>query len=77
LKRFFTAPKIRGKGVGKMLLRSIAKFARELKYDEMRLDTSANLVAAIKVYENVGFEQYARDCDSLRPEIIFYKLDLR
>jgi GNAT superfamily N-acetyltransferase len=77
LKRFSTAPSARGKGLGRMLLQAIAEKGRGLGHDEMRLDTSADLIAAIRVHEHVGFERYARDGEEEHPVTIYYRLDFK
>jgi GNAT superfamily N-acetyltransferase len=59
-----------------MLLQAIADQGRHLGYNEMRLDTSADLIAAIKVYESVGFTQYVREGELEHPVTIYYRLDL-
>ncbi|KAK6513758.1 hypothetical protein TWF506_008194 [Arthrobotrys conoides] len=55
MKRLYTLPSTRGRGVGKELINEVVRVAVELGYDEMYLDTLASMKAALAAYEKVGF----------------------
>jgi len=48
-------PKMRGHGIGKLLLGCVEEFARANGYEQMVLDTTPFLKAAIQLYERFGF----------------------
>ena len=57
IKRLYTYPVARGRGVARSLVReAIAAAARE-GYREVLLDTLSRMVAAIKLYKTEGFEE--------------------
>lgn len=51
MKRLYTLPSTRGRGVGKALIGEVIRVAVELGYDEMYLDTLPSLKAALGAYE--------------------------
>lgn len=55
VKSMFTAPEARGKGVAAALLRQIEDQARTLELPLLRLETGAELDAAVRLYEREGF----------------------
>jgi len=65
IKRMFTAPEARGKGVGKAILAALEDWARELKFETLLLETGITFEAAINLYKKYGFvpipnyDQYA------------------
>jgi putative acetyltransferase len=56
IKRLFVRPQARGKGVAKALVAAILKTAQERGYEELKLDTLADLEPAIALYKAFGFE---------------------
>lgn len=56
LKRMYVRPEARGHGVGRALAAAALQAAAELGYHAVRLDTTADMVGAIRVYEGLGFE---------------------
>jgi len=56
MKRLYVAPAGRGTGVGKALASEIIAMAETLGYSEMRLDTLPSMVAALRMYRALGFE---------------------
>jgi len=57
IKRMFTQPKVRGKGLGKTILVALEDWARELGYDYLLLETGRSFSAAVYLYKKYGFEQ--------------------
>jgi ribosomal protein S18 acetylase RimI-like enzyme len=56
MKRLYVSPAGRGTGVGKALASTIIATAEKLGYSEVRLDTLPSMVAALKMYRAIGFE---------------------
>jgi len=55
MKRMYVLPEFRGRGVGRSLAERLIQEARQIGYEYMRLDTANLLVAAISLYESLGF----------------------
>lgn len=55
LKRMYLRPSARGRGLGLALGRAALVAARRLGYEEVRLDTVAEMVEAARVYGELGF----------------------
>ena len=77
LKRLYTAPAVRGRSLGRELLRVSITVARDLGHREMRLDTLPGMAKAIAMYEAVGFKPTQRYYDTPREETMFFALDLQ
>jgi len=56
VKRMFVIQHFRGKGIGRMILHELEKWARELEYDHCVLETGKRQPDAIRLYENAGYE---------------------
>ena len=56
IKRMFTAPAGRGRGIARALLARLEDEARRIGYTKARLETGEELHEAIKLYESVGYE---------------------
>ena len=59
LKRMYVRPPARGRGVGLLLCRAAVAEATALGYRAVRLDTTAEMRAAIGIYERLGFAPIA------------------
>ncbi|MGS2739848.1 GNAT family N-acetyltransferase [Sinomicrobium sp. M5D2P17] len=59
LKRMYLKPETRGQGLGLELMNKALRTGRKLKYEKMRLDTLANMEAAIALYRKAGFYEIA------------------
>jgi putative acetyltransferase len=57
VKRMFTAPAGRGKGVGRAILTRLEEEARRIGYTTMRLETDLKLFEAVALYQSVGYEE--------------------
>lgn len=55
LKRMYVINQYRNKGYGRLILNTAIQYAKTLHYQKVRLDTLANMEAAIKLYEEIGF----------------------
>jgi ribosomal protein S18 acetylase RimI-like enzyme len=76
MKRLYVAPEGRGLGLGKALAERVVDEARQIGYREMRLDTLPSLMAAIALYERMGFARIAAYYDTPIPGTIFMALPL-
>lgn len=57
IKRLYVPPAGRGRGIGKSLVGAAIDAARDRGATALRLDTTANLEAAIALYKALGFEE--------------------
>lgn len=55
LKRMYVRPTARGRGVGRLLAKRIIQDAARIGYTLMKLDTSASMVEAQRLYRSLGF----------------------
>jgi putative acetyltransferase len=56
VKRMYVNPDFRGRGTGKIILDELEKWALELNYKYLILETGSGLKPAITLYTNYGFE---------------------
>jgi putative acetyltransferase len=56
VKRMYVNREIRGKGTGKIILDELEKWALELNYNYLILETGSGLEAAVGLYLSSGFE---------------------
>lgn len=57
MKRMFVRPEFRGCGIGERVAVEIIARGRRMRYQKMVLDTLAQLVPAIRLYERLGFRR--------------------
>lgn len=55
IKRMFTSPNSRGKGVASQILTELEKWAAELSYKKCRLETGIRQTEAIALYQKSGY----------------------
>jgi putative acetyltransferase len=75
LRKMYVHPRARGHGVGRLLLEQALAAARARRAEQIVLDTHERMLAAVKLYERVGF---VRDDGQIRGERCTrgYRLDL-
>ena len=64
IKRVWTAPKARGMGVARRMLRTLEAAARDMGLTRLRLDTNRALKEAHALYRKEGFREIARFNDN-------------
>lgn len=78
MKRLFLRPEFHGQGLGRQLIDTILREARESGYERMRLDTlPPRMNKAIALYRALGFREIAPYYDNPVQGAIFMELDLR
>jgi ribosomal protein S18 acetylase RimI-like enzyme len=76
MKRLYVRPAFRGRGAGRMLVRTIVAAAATAGYRQMRLDTLATMKEAIALYESMGFRHIRPYYENPSPHAVFMELDL-
>jgi putative acetyltransferase len=76
LKRMYVRPEARRRGAGTLLARCALATARALGYEAVRLDTVAEMTAAIAIYRALGFEETAPYRQNPLPSARFFELRL-
>jgi GNAT superfamily N-acetyltransferase len=57
IKRMFTLPESRGKGIASLIMGELEKWAAELKYEKCILETGIKQPEAIALYEKLGYSR--------------------
>jgi putative acetyltransferase len=57
IKRMYVRPSFRGLGLGRLMLDHLTDYAREKGVELLRLETGIHQLAAIRLYEQVGFQR--------------------
>ncbi|WET48705.1 GNAT family N-acetyltransferase [Chryseobacterium indologenes] len=57
IKRMYTHPEFRKRGLGSTMVKELESWAKELGYQKAVLETSKDLTNAISVYEKNGFQR--------------------
>jgi len=77
MKRLFLRVEFRGHGLGRRLIETIIREAKQIGYERMRLDTlPPKMNDAIDLYRTYGFKEIASYYDNPVPGAIFMELDL-
>lgn len=77
MKRLFVRNAFRGKGIGRNLIESIVREAKETGYERMRLDTlPPQMNDAIALYRSFGFKEIEPYYESPVPGAKFMELNL-
>lgn len=74
MKRLYVRPAFRSAGLGGRLAERIVEEGRRLGYAAMRLDTSGDMAAAIRVYTSLGFEPIPRYNNDPLEDTLFFEL---
>lgn len=77
IKRLYTAPVVRGRGVGRLLAEGIVAEAKRLGYAELVLDTLPDMKAAQSLYASLGFRPGAAYRHNPVAGTVFLQLALR
>ena len=78
MKRLFVRETFRGKGIGRLLIETIIRNAKEIGYERMLLDTlPPRMNDAIALYRSIGFNEIAPYYDNPVEGAIFMELRLR
>jgi GNAT superfamily N-acetyltransferase len=57
IRRMYVAPEARGAGVGRTVLEALERWAVDLGFDTLRLETGDRLLDAIRLYERAGYRR--------------------
>ena len=76
MKRLYVRPAFRGSKIGRTLVGTIVRDAKEIGYQYMLLDTLPALESAIALYKDIGFYEIPPYNDSPADKTVFMKLDL-
>jgi molybdopterin-guanine dinucleotide biosynthesis protein A len=76
LKRMYLRPHLRGRGIGRKLLRMAILWAREHRIERIALDTTASMEAARHLYEAHGFVPLDGDAPRQGQSRLLYELRL-
>jgi putative acetyltransferase len=77
LRRLYLAPEVRGRGLGKYLLRNALSKAYDLGFRRVELVTATALKEAVQLYQRIGFRPIAADCDSCCDQAFVLELGSR
>ena len=66
IQKLYLTDAAKGKGLGKLLMRTAENFARSKNYKRLYLETHSDLTAAIHLYEKLGFKEI------IRPEFVLH-----
>lgn len=64
IKRMWVSPEVRGLGVGRRLLETLERTARERNLRAVRLDTHSSLAEALQLYRSSGYQEIPRYNDN-------------
>jgi putative acetyltransferase len=76
MKRVYLRPPVRGKGAGRVLIGALIETAREIGYEQMRLDTLPSMTRAMEIYRSLGFKEIAPYRVNPVPGASFLELEL-
>ena len=77
MKRLFVREKFRGKGIGRFLIETIIRDAKEIGYERILLDTlPPRMNDAIALYRSIGFKETAPYYDNPVEGAIFMELTI-
>lgn len=77
VKRLYTLPAARGRGIGRLLAEGIVAAARRIGYARLLLDTLPGMREARSLYASLGFKSTAPYRFNPVPDAVFLELALR
>jgi putative acetyltransferase len=77
IKRLYTIPAARGRGVGRLLAEGIVAAARQIGYAKLLLDTLPGMREARSLYASLGFKPTSAYRFNPVPDAVFLELTLR
>ncbi|MBS1705118.1 MAG: GNAT family N-acetyltransferase [Armatimonadetes bacterium] len=76
LKRFYTRPNARGKGLARTIAETCLNRAKRAGYRRVVLDTLPKLEAAVSLYKTLGFEECEPYYDNPMEDVRYFSLSL-
>ncbi|PWY89968.1 acyl-CoA N-acyltransferase [Aspergillus heteromorphus CBS 117.55] len=77
IKRLYVIPEARAMGVGRALAEAVVQTARELGYEEVRLDTLRNMHGPRRLYQALGFVEVGKYYETpVEEETVFLGMGL-
>lgn len=76
LKRMYVRQAARGRGVARAIAQRLIADARSIGYERMKLDTSADMYEAQKLYRSLGFVPTERYNDDPIEDTLYFELRL-
>lgn len=76
VKRLYVRQKFRQLGIGKLLMNSIIKDAKELNYSTIVLETFESLETAVHIYYKLGFKKLEKSYETSEKDILYMGLEL-
>lgn len=75
VKRLYVKKEFRGLGIGKLLMDTVIKDAKELNYKTITLETFKSLEVAVHIYYKLGFRKIEKNDKALDANILYMELD--
>lgn len=72
-KRLYVAQRFRRRGLAETLMAELERFAADARYDSVYLDTKDDLLAAIALYERLGYQRCERYNDNPQATVFMRK----
>ncbi len=73
LRKMYFAPKLRGRGVGRLMLERMIEKARALGFKRIYLETASVLKEAVALYEKYGFQPTNEGIHSARCDTAYFQ----
>nr|AUN35652.1 histone acetyltransferase HPA2-related acetyltransferase [uncultured bacterium] len=76
LKRMFTDPSYRKKGIAFKMVTDAISIAKQLGYKYILLDTNKEMDGAVKLYRKMNFEEIPAYCENENPNPVYFRYTL-